>query len=324
MRAMMVTEIGGPEVLALRELPIPKPAQGQVLIRVAYIGVNFADLMARKGQYYGSDVPFVPGVEASGYIEDLGEGVENLSIGQAVCAFTGRGAYAEYVLAQAIMTFPLTALGPEPNLLQAAAFPTVVPTSYDLLVSVARFHPGETLLVHAASGAVGLVALQLARHLQAGKVFGTVSTEEKAAYARSIGYDEVFLLKNFVEETLQANGGQGVDIILDSRGEPVRSQSLTLLAPFGRLIIFGGVEHEEPISPTRLWRENKGVLGYSMSNLSRNAPKRLAASAQEALKLVAASIITLDITKIIPFEQAAEAHRLIENRQHVGKLLLQV
>src|SRR5207244_548451 len=148
----------------------------------------FAEIMGRRGDYHASTLPFVPGLEVSGYIHTLGDGVEGMSIGQPVAAFTVTGGYAEYVAASALLTFPLAA---SLDLRTAAAFPTVVPTATALLTEVARVLPGESVLVHAASGGVGTVAVQIARLRGAGKLIGVVSREEKRDYARSFGYDDI-------------------------------------------------------------------------------------------------------------------------------------
>src|SRR5712671_1061837 len=188
MRAIAVTAFGGPEVLQFTEVPEPQPGPGQVVIRVAYAGVNFAEIMGRRGDYHASTLPFVPGLEVSGHIHALGEGVAGLSIGQPVAAFTVTGGYAEYVAASALLT------------------------------DVARVQPGESVLIHAASGGVGTVAVQIARLLGAGKLIGVVSREEKREYARSFGYDDVLLQEDFAGQVRELTGGRGADVILESIG----------------------------------------------------------------------------------------------------------
>src|SRR6266567_385907 len=186
MKAIAVTAFGGPEVLQLTEVATPRPGQGQVVIRVAYAGVNFAEIMGRRGDYHASALPFVPGLEVSGHIHALGEGVEGLAIGQPVAAFTVTGGYADYVAASALLTFPLAEMI---DLRTAAAFPTIVPTATALLSEVARLQPGESVLIHAASGGV--------------------SREEKRAYARSFGYDDVVVQRDFVGQVRELTGGRG-------------------------------------------------------------------------------------------------------------------
>jgi NADPH2:quinone reductase len=186
------------------------------------------------------------------------------------------------------------------------------------------------VLVHAAAGGVGTIAGQLARHLGAGLVIGTVSNAKKAAYARAFGYDHVILREDFLQGTLELTQGRGVDIVLEAIGEPVRSQSLAILAPFGRLVIFGSSNDEQgrpwgrPLNPGAVMTENKSIMSYTLGNLSQSAPHLLAASSRQALNLLVQVPIKIDITSTLPLEQAAEAHRLLESGKTAGKLLLQV
>lgn len=330
MKASVITDFGGPEVLQVRDVPIPEPGPGQVAIRVAYAGVNFAETMARRGGLHSAQPPFVPGLEVSGHIQALGEGVEGLRVGQAVAALTGSGGYAEVALAYAAFTFPLDVAGEPIELATAAAFPTIVPTAYDLLVNVARLRQGEAVLIHAAAGGVGTVAGQLARHLGAGLVLGTVSSPQKAAYAQAFGYDHVLLRDDFLQGTRELTRGRGVDIVLEAIGEPVRSQSLEILAPLGRLVIFGNANDSQgrlqslPLHPGTAIHDNKAIMGYSLGNLSQTAPHLLAASARQALNLLVQAPIKIDITATLPLAQASEAHRRLEAGATTGKLLLRV
>src|SRR4051812_19022037 len=170
MKAIMVHAFGGPETLRIDEQPDPQPGPGQVLIRVAATGVNFADIMARLGRYHGgSPPPFTPGLDVAGTITAVGDGVRELQVGQRVAAFPAGGGYAEQVLADPLLVYPL------PDALDfdaAAAFPTIGVTAYNLLTICGRLQPGETVLIHAAAGGVGTTAVQLAKHLGAGRVIG--------------------------------------------------------------------------------------------------------------------------------------------------------
>lgn len=326
MRAVAVSHFGGPEVLEVREFPVPQPGVDEVLIKVAYAGVNYAELMARRGDYHALPTPFIPGYEVSGTIEAVGANVEGFHIGQPAAALTVRGGYAEYATAQAILTFPLDAAGHTIEMAQAAAFPTVAPTAYDLLVNAARIRQGDSVLVQAASGGVGIAAGQIARAMGASLVLGTVSSEAKAAYARPFGYDHVISTAGFEQAVMEITAGRGVDIALDARGEPTRSQNLAVLAPFGRLVIFGDSSHnpEQSILPSKLWKSNKGVIGYSITSLSQTAPHLLASTVQQVLSLMSQGALKIDVSSILPLEQAAAAHRCIEARKNVGKLLLKV
>ena len=209
---------------------------------------------------------------------------------------------------------------------QAAAFPAVAITAYDLLTRAGRLSEGESVLIHSASGGVGTSAGQIARALGARLVLGVTSSAEKAASARLFGYHQVFPVSGFEQAVLEATDGKGVDIILDASGEPTRSQNLPLLARFGRLVVFGNASNnpEKLVAPSDLLRANTSVVGYSVTALTRTAPQLVAETAQRALKLVAEGSLTFPISAILSLEQAAEAHRRIEARSHVGKLLLQV
>jgi len=326
MRAIVIPMVGEPEVLTLCEMPDPHPGRQQVSIRVVYAGVNYADIMDRQRGYHSDHFPYVPGLEVAGYIDELGEGVTGLRIGQRVAAFVKNGGYAERALAQADLTFPLDSAHGQLDMAVAAAFPAVALTAYDVLVHVARLQPGDTVLIHAAAGGVGSVAGQLARSMGAGLVLGTVGSARKIAYAQSYGYDHVFLRDGFVEAVRSVTAGRGVDIVLDAAGEPTRSQSLSLLAPFGRLVHFGNASGNPDVllAPGALLTGNIGVMGYSITNLSRVDPKHLAATARRAIDLLVTGQIRLDITDTFPLEQAALAHRRMESDTNTGKLLLQV
>lgn len=326
MRAMVFSRYGDPDVLEMQDRPVPWPAMGQVGIRVAYASVNYADIMARRGQYHVVQFPAVPGIEVSGFIHALGEGVTGLRVGQPVAALTLVGGYAEFALASAVLTIPLDGFEKAVDLAQAAAFPVVGVTAYNLLADVARIRAGETVLIHAAAGGVGSVAVQIARYLGAGQIIGTVGSSEKVAYARSLGYDQVVLRADFVRKVQEITEGRGVDIILHAAGEPTRSQNLQLLAPLGRLVVFGNASAQPdlPLMPMDLLANNRAVLGYSFSGLTKRAPHMVAATARQALALLANDQMRVNVLRQLPLEQATEAHRLIEDGHTTGKLLLQV
>ena len=328
MRAIVIPEVGGPEVLALRELPNPQPGPQQSSIRVAYTSVNYIDIMARSRGYGIERMPFVPGLEIAGYIHELGEHVEGWHVGQPVAAFFNGGGYAEIALAEADLTIPLEGEHGQLDLATAAAFPMVVTTAYDTLMHVARLQVGETVLIHAAAGGVGSVAGQLARAQGARLVLGTVGSKQKIASAESSGNDRVFLREGFVEATRSVTAGRGVDVILDAAGEPTRSQSLSLLAPFGRMVHFGNASGNPdiPTTPGMLLTGNKGILGYSLSNLRKDDPRHLVATARQAMDLLLTGQINVAVVDKLPLEQAALAHRLMESNANAnaGKLLLQV
>jgi NADPH2:quinone reductase len=326
MRAIVIPKVGGPEVLSLQEMPDPHPGPRQVSVRVAYTSVNYIDIMARQRGYRVEQFPYVPGQEVAGYIHEVGEQVEGLRVGQRVAAFIKNGGYAELALAEANLTIPLENEFGQLDLAVAAAFPVVATTAYDLLVNVARLQKGDVVLIHAATGGVGSIARQLARVLGADRVLGTVGSAQKIAAARASGYDQLVLRDGFVEAVRAITGGRGVDVVLDAAGEPTRSQSLSVLAPFGRVALFGNASGNPdlPIAPGTLLGNNRGVLGYSFNGLLLTDPEHLVATARKVSTLLVTDKVHVDIAKTLPLEQAAQAHQLIESNTSVGKLLLQV
>ncbi|MEU3502832.1 zinc-binding dehydrogenase [Streptomyces hundungensis] len=323
MRAIRFDEFGGPEVLRLVEAEVPAPGPGEVSIDVAYVGVNFADLKARSVGYRVEALPFVPGLELSGRIRALGAGVEGLVVGQEVAAMTEGGAYAEVALAPAVTVFPLPA-GVSPR--TAATLPTVLPTAHALIHEVGRLRAGESVLVQGAAGGVGTVAGQLAKLAGAGAVYGVVSSEAKADYARKHGYDDAFLTDTFDTEVLRATGGRGVDLVLDPVGGATLRRGLESLALFGRLVSYGNASGEEPwqVGQGELYARGRSVSGFSILGLAAGDPEALRVIADRALRLVTSGEVELPVTAEFGLEQAVSAHQLMESRSSTGKLLLRV
>ncbi|MCD9876086.1 quinone oxidoreductase family protein [Streptomyces guryensis] len=322
MRAVEFQEYGGPEVLKVVEAEIPEPGPGQVSLDVAYTGVNFADLKARGEGYRVPQLPFVPGLEASGHIRALGEGVTGLSVGQEVTALTEGGAYADVVLANAATVFPVPAgIG----LRTAATLPTVLPTAYVLVHALGRLQPDETVLVQGAAGGVGTAVGQLAKAAGAGAVYGVVSGAAKAAYAREYGYDEVFV-GEFTEAVRAATGGRGVDLALDPVGGETFRNSLASLAVFGRLVSFGNASSAPAwnVGQPELYPTGVSVGGFSILTLAKTAPDELRALTERAFEKAVDGTVSLPVTAEFGLEEAAEAHRLMGTRTSTGKLLLRV
>ena len=321
MKAIRMHATGGPEVLALDEIETPTPAAGEVLIKIAAAGVNYADLMQRQGTYpLPHDPPVVLGVEAAGTVAALGSGVSGPPVGTRVVAFVV-GGYAEYAVAAAERVVPL------PDALDAARATALLVqglTAHGLLRGAARLAPGETVLVHAAAGGFGSLAVQLARLLGAGTVIGTAGASAKVARARELGADHAL---SYAEEDWDARvrevtGGRGVDVILDAVGGAVGARSLGLLAPFGRLVAFGASGGEPtPLVGQQLIPLNQAVVGYTLQG---QPPAQLAAATAALLGYVAASRLRIDIGDAFPLAEAAAAHRAIAARQTTGKVTLSV
>ncbi len=323
MRAVVVTAFGGPEVLQYQEVPDPRPGLGQVLIRVAATGVNFADIQARRGRYHGEATPpFIPGLDAAGTIVAVGEGVHGLRVGQRVAAFPLGGSYAEFVLADPALVYPL----PDGvDFDTAAAFPTIGITAYNLLRTAGQLAEGETVLIHAAAGGVGTTAVQVARLLGAGRVLGTVGDDAKAELVRGLGADVVinYRREDFAARVRELTDGRGADVILDSVAGPVFRASLTCLAPFGRLVVFGQASGEPGQVPSAdLYPLNRAVIGYSTGGYRRLRPAALRPAAEVVLDWLATRRLHLIISRRFALAEAAEAHRLVESRASTGKVLL--
>ncbi|MFH0516476.1 zinc-binding alcohol dehydrogenase family protein [Streptomyces sp. M41] len=322
MRAIEIHRYGGPEVLKAVAAEVPEPGPGQVSVDVAFAGVNFADLKARAEGYRVPGLPYVPGLEVSGRVRALGAGVEGLAVGQEVAALSGGGAYAEVVVVDASTVFPAPA---GVDLRTAATLPTVVPSAYALVHSVGRLQPGETVLVQGAAGGIGTVVGQLARAAGAGTVYGVVSNEAKAAYAREHGYDEVFV-GEFEKAVRGATGDRGVDLALDPVGGDTFRASLASLAVFGRLVSFGNASSAEPwrVGQGELYPRGVTVSGFSILALAATDPDALRALAERAFATVVDGTVALPVTAEFELAEAAEAHRLMGARTSTGKLLLRV
>ncbi len=323
MRAIQISELGGPEVLQEVELDSPEPGPGEVAIDVDYVGVNFADLQARSVGYRVRDLPFVPGVELSGRVRSIGTGVDGFTVGQSVAAITEGGAYAEVAVVTAATVF---ALPDSIDLLTAATLPTVLPTAYALINTVGKLQPGETVLVQAAAGAVGTVVGQVAKLAGAGAVYGVVSSAAKADYARKLGYDDAFLAETFDADVREATGGRGVDIVLDPVGGQTLRRGLDSLALFGRLISYGNASGEPSwqIGQAELYPRGLSISGFSILGLTADAPRILREVADRAFRLVTTGQVELPITAEFPLSEVAEAHRLMGSRTSTGKLVLAV
>lgn len=325
MRAMQVARYGPPEVLELVDLPVPCPGPGQVAIRVSHAGVNFAEVMARRGDYHrASAPPFVPGLEVTGVVDALGDGVAGLQLGERVVAFTGSGGYAEVALAAAELTVPLPPSAVDPEV--AGALATVVPTAVLLVDEVARLRSGQTVVVHAAAGGVGTALGQLAALRGAGAVLGTVGSQAKVDYARGFGFDDVVLRGRFGDAVAAHTGGRGTDVVFDSVGGPARLAGLAALAPLGRLVAFGNASGDPETLPDggELRAHNRAVLGFSMGGLSRTAPGLVGRAIRSAVELVAGQQVRIDVTDVVELADAARAHRGLESCATRGKLVLRV
>ena len=321
MKAIVFSELGGPEVLSLAEVPRPEVRPGMVLIRVHAIGVNFADTRFRQGTYVAKPkLPDTPGMEASGVVEAVGDGVTGVRPGARVAAFTVKS-YAEYCQAPESMVLRLP---DSVGFVEGAAFPIQVLTAYHLLHTADTTRPGTTVLVHSAAGGVGLAAVQLAKAAGA-RVLGTVSSDAKAALVRQHGCDAVinYATEKFADEILRLTDGRGVDLILDAVGKPTFEEGLRALAPFGHLILYGrSGGPTDPLNVATLSAKSIKVSGFMLPAVTRNFPDKTRESAERCFALMREGRLALHIGRTFPLGAAADAHRFLESRQSTGKLVL--
>ena len=322
MRAIQIQKTGGPEVLEWVDLPVPEPGAGQVLVRIQSAGVNFIDTYLREGRYPAA-LPFVPGQEAAGVVEQVGDAVEGFRIGDRV-AWTGtRGAYAEYALAPAT---DLLRLPEHISLEQAAAAMTQGLTAHYLVYSTYAIQPGDTVLVHAGAGGVGLLLTQMAKRLGA-RVLTTVSTEEKAELSRAAGADRVILYTqaSFLDAVREETDGRGLPVVYDSVGKSTFEDSLKCLRPRGLLALYGASSGAVP--PFDLIRlSTSGSLFVTRPTLKDYVGTRseLEDRAGAVFSWIAAGELHIRIGARYPLEAAQQAHRDLEGRRTTGKVLLTI
>ena len=321
MRAIRVHEYGGPEVFKLEEITLPEPGGGEALVTVEAAGVNFIDVYHRTGLYPGA-LPFTPGMEAAGVVEAVGPGVYEVEVGDRVAYAMERGSYAERAVVPA---WKLVRLPESLDAEAGAAAMLQGMTAHYLTRSTYPLAGGETALVHAAAGGVGLLLVQMAARIGA-TVIGTVSTEEKARLAREAGADAVILYTegDFAEEALRLTDGRGVHVVYDSVGQATFDQSLACLRPRGLLALFGQSSGSVPPIDPSVLATGGGSLFLTRPGLAHYAADRgeLLERAGDVLHWVATGELRLRIDRTYPLSEAAEAHRALEGRQTAGKVLL--
>jgi NADPH:quinone reductase len=319
-KAIRIHAHGDADVLGQEDAEVPRPAAGQALLRIEAAGVNFLEIYHRTG-LYPVPLPFTPGSEAAGTVEAVGPGVTTVQPGDRVGAINVLGAYAEYALAPAERLVPLP---DRVTTRQAAAVLLQGITAHYLTTATYRLHRGDTCLVHAAAGGVGLLLCQMARRRGA-RVIGTVSTEEKAARAREAGADEVILYTqtDFVAEVKRLTGGRGIQVVYDSVGRTTFEKGLDLLVPRGMMVLYGQSSGPvEPFNPQVL--STKGSLYLTRPSIGPYTATRaeLIERAGDVLGWVADGSLLLRVDREFPLARAADAHRALESRATSGKLLL--
>jgi NADPH2:quinone reductase len=321
MKAIRYHEVGGPEVLRLEDVPEPVPSPGEVRIQVRAAGVNFADTERRRGLYDAQvPLPRILGSEAAGVVESVGPGVDRKWLGRRVVALA-RSSYAQLTTAP---ERELLELPGNVSFEEAAGLLVQGLTAWHLVHTMGRLSAGQSVLIHAAAGGVGLLAVQLAKAVDA-RVMGTVSSEAKAKLARELGADEVILYgrEDVAERVKALTGGRGVELVLDSVGASTWQASLDALAPFGHLVSYGNASgNPPPLDVESLYAKSAKVSAYW---LHTPHPPELQRQAREALGAqLAAGRLQVKLGLVVDLSEAAEAHRQLETRGTMGKVVLRV
>jgi NADPH2:quinone reductase len=313
MRAIQMSEYGGPEVLELVDLPVPEAGPGEILIRVARAGLNFSDTHRRTNTYLAKDVlPLVPGTEVAGVREDSGE---------RVVALCGDGGYAQYATAPAALTFAI----PE-GVEDATALALLLQglTAWHLYRTCARVAAGESVVVHAAAGGVGSLAVQLGRPMGAGRVIATASTEAKRALARELGADVAIdgAPEGMTERLVEANLGRPVDVVFEMSGGEVFDRSLAALAPFGRLVTYGISSGDaNSVRSASLMRHSRSVIGFWLMHCI-GRPAMIDEALADLFARAGRGELRVVAGPADPLADAARAQRDLAERRTTGKVTL--
>jgi NADPH2:quinone reductase len=320
MKAIIVRECGGPEALQYDDVAEPKPGPGQAVVQIEAIGVNFIDVYHREG-LYPIKPPFSPGSEAAGVVAAVGEGVDEVRVGDRVAYALARGAYAEK---QAVDAWRLVRLPDSVDARAGAAIMLQGMTAHYLCHSTFPLRPGQSALVHAAAGGVGLLLIQMAKRLGA-TVYGTVSTDAKAELAREAGADEIirYTDQDFEAEIGKMTDSKGVDVVFDSVGQSTFEKSVSCLRPRGYLVLFGQSSGPvPPIDPLLLM--TKGSLFVTRPTLINYVASRdeILGRTSDLFAWYSSGDLKLRIDQTYPLADAADAHRALEGRKTTGKVLL--
>ncbi|HYL99001.1 MAG TPA: quinone oxidoreductase [Blastocatellia bacterium] len=320
MKAIVITENGGPEVLNYTDTETPSPKPGEALVKIHAVGVNYIDVYHRTG-LYKLPLPLIPGSEAAGTVAQIGEGVTEVAVGDRVAYAIGPGSYAEY---QSVPAWRLVRIPDGLDFQRAAAAMLQGMTAHYLTMSTYPLKKGDTALIHAAAGGMGLLLIQIARRIGA-RAIGTVSTEAKATLAQEAGADEIILYTehDFEQEVKRMTGGKGVQVVYDSVGQTTFLKSLKCLAPRGMLVSFG--QSSGPVPPFDLGLlAQGGSLFLTRPSLAHYTATReeLLWRAGDILDWIKNGELKLRVEHTFPLSDAREAHSQLEGRKTTGKVLL--
>ena len=320
MHAICIHEHGGPEALRYDEISTSEPGAGEARVRIEAAGLNYIDVYHRTGLYPSTNMPFTPGMEGAGVVEAIGSDVTEVNVGDRVGYAMHQGSYTEEAIVPSKVLVPL----PDSIDTQSAAAAMLQGmTAHYLTRSTYPLSTGDTALVHAAAGGVGLLLIQMAKTLGT-RVLGTVSTPEKAELAKGAGADEVILYTetDFEAEVKRLTDGRGVDVVYDSVAKTTFDRSLNCLRPRGYLALFG--QSSGPVPPFDLSRLSSGSLFVTRPDLGHHAADReeLMGRAGDLFEWISSGTLKLHIDRTFPLQDAADAHRALEGRQTTGKVLL--
>lgn len=323
MKAIQVTAFGGPEVMELQDLPDPVPGPKQLVIEVAGASVNFADIKARKGGYHlGKSPPFVPGIDVTGVVVQLGTEVSSFAVGDRILGFPAEGSYGELALVNENLAFKLP---DSVDFRRAAASPIAAGTVTHMLTQIAAIEKTESLLVHTAAGGVGSMAAQVASALSVKSVIGSVGSPWKKEAVLSTGAAGVidYSDPDYPEQVKSLTDGQGVDVIINTIGGPTLERDLECLAPFGRLVLCGKLSGEDArINPSLMHPTNRRIVGFSFGHYRRFRPEQVKKTMNLVIEFLQNDQLKPVIGKEYPLAKAADSHRFVEERKSVGKVLL--
>ena len=326
MKAMGLFEFGGPEVLKEIMIDKPVPKGSEVLIKVLGTSLNYADIKTRKGAFFAASTvfPVVPGLDAFGLVEGIGDKVKDLQKGDRVVVFPQSGSYQEYVKQDETLVFKV----PDSiSFEQATASPLVTFASYMMLESFAHVKEGDTLLIHSASGGMGNALIQIAKAMGGKTVIGLVGDKDKKETALKTGADIVIVdnEEDFIERIKEETGGEGVDIILDSLGGDYTKRGLQVLKNYGRLVAFGSTSGSfSEIDISNLYSTCKTVSGYSSVTIRNTRPEMFKEVSNKIFDLMEKEKLILDIAKVMDLTEAALAHKMMEEGTIKGKIILKV
>ncbi|MEN1969059.1 zinc-binding dehydrogenase [Lentibacillus sp. N15] len=321
MKAVSQNEFGDARVLSYKDMEIPVIGQNEVLIKVSYTSVNYADIKKRTGNKGVGNFPFVLGLDAAGTIAEVPVN-STFSKGDRVIAFPKNGSYADYVVANEQLVFKI------PDKLsfeQAATMPTVSILSYILLYEIGQVKKSDTIVIHSAAGGVGSMLVQLAKLAGVQKIIATVGNVDKQEYVRRLGADMVCTYETFANVALDQTNMKGANIIFDSVAGEVTSKSLACLALYGTLVQFGNSSGKAGTFKTSdVHSSCRNIKGFSLGTTRKHDPARLAPVAAHVLDLFTANKVSIPIAQIFKLRDASLAHRLMESRNYTGKILLKI